>query len=471
MPSLGVGSGIAAQQLSARLSKEEDINRREQERVNQEDIKNKLDKRRADQRDEGIIQKNIQLANDNEKLLIARTKQHVQQEKELSENTELPVYMLAVNGLNIFDPDFPSRLAALNLKYRHAYASDAGRQVREQKMTEAGMEHTTKMGAAVRFPDGIQTKYRHAESVLGWEELRDMGTYDGKTGALIGMNAFAVDQAVRAKEVSAARALLNPSESAIISPSGDVTAHVRIPPAEKPPDPEKVAREKAKSDMAARKIVVRQKLRDLELYYLDLQNPDKTKKMTPEHAESELRRVSKIREDLMDSLFEDHQSASETGEASTTNPNAEQKPVTPSSPIASPKPVSAPVAPATKPAAAPSSLESKYPDLFKQYPDAKPRASAESEGSNTVASADEPHAAAHEAIRSHSALLADGGSEDDIQSSAENLTTALSDAGMPQDEIDSVHATLEGGDIPEVRPHATEPRLTYTPEKSDSAEA
>ena len=75
---------------------------------------------------------------------------------------------------------------------------------------------------------------------------------------------------------------------------------------------------------------------------------------------------------------------------------------------------------------------------------------------------DEQHASAQNALRSYSAtLFGPASTPEDIAASEENLTSALSDGGMTQDEIDAVRASLNDGDIPNVQPHPSEPRLTH----------
>ena len=111
-------------------------------------------------------------------------------------------------------------------------------------------------------------------------------------------------------------------------------------------------------------------------------------------------------------------------------------------------------------------LEKTLQNLNKEYPGAKPRASAEpTQQDASLASSgamDKQHASAQDALRGYSAALSDPASPpEDIAASEENLTSALSDGGMTQDDIDAVRASLNDGDIPNVQPHPSEPRLTH----------
>ena len=141
----------------------------------------------------------------------------------------------------------------------------------------------------------------------------------------------------------------------------------------------------------------------------------------------------------------------------------------------SPVPAETPTAPASKPPvksardavtpkAPPSTVEDRY-RKFLDESNAKPTGSAEPTRQDTLLASsdlDGYHTAAQDALRSYSAtLFGPAFTPEDIAASEENLTYALSDGGMTQYEIDAVRASLNDGDIPNVQPHPSEPRLTH----------
>jgi hypothetical protein len=241
---MGAGSGPAALQLAARIQDakaraEKEQHDRDREEVRDEQIKD--DARRADQR---ILQKHIDQQIANERRVSAETDALLKREKAFAQDREEPAYRIAIHGLNVFDPDFPSHLSAVNARYPNISVTDKGRGIAALKMADAGMKFTAQ--GIEYIPGQIQDTYRKAEAVLGYDELRDLATYSRSTGKFLEIDAFEVEQSVHRKRAEAARKLAAPGEDFTISERGGVTIRGGTPPPPKPVDPAKEASEKAR---------------------------------------------------------------------------------------------------------------------------------------------------------------------------------------------------------------------------------
>jgi hypothetical protein len=241
---MGAGSGPAALQLAARIQDAKARAEKEQHDRDREVVRDEQIKADADRADQRILQKHIDQQMANQRLLIAETAARTKRDKIFAQDREEPAYRIAIHGLNVFDPDFPSHLAAVNARYPNISVTDNGRGIAALKMADAGMKFTAQ--GIEYIPGQIQDTYRKAEAVLGYDELRDLATYSRSTGKFLEIDAFEVEQSVHRKRAEAARKLAAPGEDFTISERGGVTIRGGTPPPPKPVDPAKEASEKAR---------------------------------------------------------------------------------------------------------------------------------------------------------------------------------------------------------------------------------
>jgi hypothetical protein len=304
---MGAGSGPAALQLAARIQDakaraEKEQHDRDREEVRDEQIKD--DARRADQR---ILQKHIDQQTENQRLLIAETEARTKRDKAFAQDREEPAYRIAIHGLNVFDPDFPSHLLAVNARYPNISVTDKGRGIAALKMADAGMKFTAQ--GIEYIPGRIQDTYRKAEETLGFEELRDMASYDRRTGRFVQIDSFAVEQAVRKKRIDEARNLAAlPGESVSLGKDGEVQYRKSVP-AIPPYNREKAeaaaAAAKKKADAAARVVVVKERLKGINIYLDDLADKTKTKGWPKEKIAEEKQRHLAERDRLLDTIYDE----------------------------------------------------------------------------------------------------------------------------------------------------------------------
>ena len=240
---MGAGAGPESLRLNLRIQEAKDRNEREQHDRAREVVKDEKDKADAQRADRRIVQKDIDQWRADERRASAETDALLKRDKAFAQDREEPAYRIAIHELNVFDPDFPSHLRAVNARYPNISVTDKGQLIASSKMADAGMEfgpHGIKY-----IPGKLQDHYRKAEEVLGFDELRDLATYSRSTGKFLEIDAFEVDQKVRAKLVKEAREIAMPGEDFTINESGKITIRGGTPPT-KPTDPAKEASENEK---------------------------------------------------------------------------------------------------------------------------------------------------------------------------------------------------------------------------------
>jgi hypothetical protein len=305
--SMGAGSGPAALQLAARIQDAKARAEKEQHDRDREAVRDgqhKDDAKRADQR---ILQKHIDQQLANERRVSAETDALLKREKAFAQDREEPAYRIAIHGLNVFDPDFPSHLLAVNARYPNISVTDKGRGIAALKMADAGMKFTAQ--GIEYIPGRIQDTYRKAEEALGFEELRDMATYSRSTGKFLEIDAFEVEQAVLRKRVEEARKLATlPGESVSLGAGGEVRygkSVPAIPPYNREKAEAAAAAAKKKADAAARLVVVKEKLKGINIYLDDLHDTTKTKGWPKEKIAEEKRRHLAERDRLLDTIYDE----------------------------------------------------------------------------------------------------------------------------------------------------------------------
>lgn len=241
---MGAGAGIESLKLNLRIQEAKAKQDKEQHDRAREVVKDEKDKADAQRADRRIDQKDIDQRIVDERRASAETDAILKRDKAFAQDREEPAYRIAIHELNVFDPDFPSHLSAVNARYPNISVTDKGQLIASIKMADAGM----KFGAhGIEYiPGKLQDKYRKAEEALGFHELRDLATYSRSTGKFLEIDAFEVDQKVRAKLVKEAREIAMPGEDFTINESGKITIRGGTPPT-KPTDPAKEASEKEKS--------------------------------------------------------------------------------------------------------------------------------------------------------------------------------------------------------------------------------
>ena len=436
---MGAGSGPAALQLAARIQDakaraEKEQHDRDREAVRDEQHKD--DAKRADQR---ILQKHIDQQIANQRLLIAETEAHTKREKAFAQDREEPAYRLAIHELNVFDPDFPSYLAAVNAKYPNISVTVKGRGIAALKMADAGMKFTAQ---GIDYePGGIQAKYRKAEETLGFEELRDMASYDRRTGRFVQIDSFAVEQAVLRKRVEEARKLATlPGEEVRLGKDGEVQYSKRVPVIPQV-NPEKAAAAaaaaKKKADAVARRFVTKEKLKGINIYLDDLADTTKTEGWPKEKIADERRRHLAERDRLLDAIY-DETPDQPTPEEAPAPPVPDKTPEKKTEPPASSATGAAPIIPApsttgTPPAStAPTAPAKRIPfkDRLKEPP-SQPQASAKPDMDTLTASASDfsRFSGRREEIDADPDLSAE------FNAASESMSQTLQSLGYDEEEI------------------------------------
>jgi hypothetical protein len=304
---MGAGSGTAALQLAARIQDakaraEKERHDRDREVVRDEQIKDNA--RRANQR---ILQKHIDQQIANQRLLIAETEAQTKRDKAFAQDREEPAYRLAIHELNVFDPDFPSHLSAVNARYPNISVTDKGQIIASSKMADAGMKFGPH--GIEYIPGKLQDKYRKAEEALGFHELRDLATYSRSTGKFLEIDAFEVEQAVLRKRVEEARKLATlPGESVSLGAGGEVQygkSVPAIPPYNREKAEAAAAAAKEKADAAARRFVAKERVKALNIDLDDLDDTTKTKGKSKEKIAEEKRRIRAERDRILDTIYDE----------------------------------------------------------------------------------------------------------------------------------------------------------------------
>ena len=240
---MGAGAGPESLRLNLRIQEAKDRSEREQRDRAREEVKDEKDKADAQRADRRIRQKDFDQWIADERRASAETDALLKRDKAFAQDREEPAYRIAIHELNVFDPDFPSHLSAVNARYPNISVTDKGQLIASIKMADAGMKFGPH--GIEYIPGKLQDKYRKAEEALGFDELRDLATYSRSTGKFLEIDAFEVDQKVLEKRVKEARKLAMPGEDFTINERGGVTIRGGTPPP-KQADPAKEASEKAK---------------------------------------------------------------------------------------------------------------------------------------------------------------------------------------------------------------------------------
>ena len=392
---MGAGSGQAALQLAARIQDANARAEKEQHDRDREvvrDEQHKADAKRADQR---ILQKHIDQQIANQRLLIAETEARTKRDKAFAQDREEPAYRIAIHGLNVFDPDFPSHLSAVNARYPNISVTDKGQIIASSKMADAGMKFGPH--GIEYIPGKLQDKYRKAEETLGFHELRDLATYSRSTGKFLEIDAFEVEQKVLEKRVEKARKLAAlPGESVSLGAGGEVQYRKSVPVIPQV-NPEKAAAAaaaaKKREDAVSRRFVAKEKLKSINIYLDDLANTTKTKGWSKEKIAEEKQRHLAERDRLLDTIYDEtpDQPAPEKAPAPPVPKEApEKKPEPPVPPATGAAPViPAPTTTGTPPASTTPTAPAKripFKDRLKEPP-SQPQASASPDMDTLIASA------------------------------------------------------------------------------------
>ena len=243
---MGAGAGIESLRLNLRIQEAKDRNEREQHDRAREEVADRQKKDEAERADRRIRQKDFDQWIANERRAIAETDALLKRDKAFAQDREEPAYRIAIHELNVFDPDFPSHLRAVNARYPNISVTDKGQLIASSKMADAGMEfgpHGIKY-----IPGKLQDHYRKAEEVLGFDELRDLATYSRSTGKFLEIDAFEVEQKVLEKRVELARRIAQPGESVRVGTGGEIAFTKTAPPTVDPAkEAAKEASEKARN--------------------------------------------------------------------------------------------------------------------------------------------------------------------------------------------------------------------------------
>ena len=392
---MGAGSGPAALQLAARIQDAKARAEKEQHDRDREEVRDEQHKDDAKRADQRILQKHIDQQIANQRLLIAETEARTKRDKAFAQDREEPAYRIAIHGLNVFDPDFPSHLSAVNARYPNISVTDKGQIIASSKMADAGMKFGPH--GIEYIPGKLQDKYRKAEETLGFHELRDLATYSRSTGKFLEIDAFEVEQKVLEKRVEKARKLAAlPGESVSLGAGGEVQYRKSVP-AIPPYNREKAeaaaAAAKKREDAVARRFVAKEKLKSINIYLDDLANTTKTKGWSKEKIAEEKQRHLAERDRLLDTIYDEtpDQPAPEKAPAPPVPKEApEKKPEPPVPPATGAAPViPAPTTTGTPPASTTPTAPAKripFKDRLKEPP-SQPQASASPDMDTLIASA------------------------------------------------------------------------------------
>ena len=242
---MGAGAGPESLRLNLRIQEAKRKDEQEQHDRAREVVKDEKDKAAAQRADRRIVQKDIDQWRENERKASAETDALLKRDKAFAQDREEPAYRIAIHELNVFDPDFPSHLSAVNARYPNISVTDKGQLIASIKMADAGMKFGPH--GIEYIPGKLQDKYRKAEEALGFHELRDLATYSRSTGKFLEIDAFEVEQKVLEKRVELARRIAQPGESVRVGTGGEIAFTKTAPPTVDPAkEAAKEASEKAK---------------------------------------------------------------------------------------------------------------------------------------------------------------------------------------------------------------------------------
>ena len=429
---MGAGAGPESLRLNLRIQEAKDRNEREQHDRAREVVKDEKDKADAQRADRRIVQKDIDQWRADERRASAETDALLKRDKAFAQDREEPAYRIAIHELNVFDPDFPSHLSAVNARYPNISVTDKGQLIASIKMADAGMKFGPH--GIEYIPGKLQDKYRKAEEALGFHELRDLATYSRSTGKFLEIDAFEVDQKVLEKRVKEARKLAIPGEDFTINERGGVTIRGGTPPP-KQADPAKEASEKAKKKRWIGKQQLETNESRIREWYIakdKLKDPASIR-----HAEEQIKKL----QDDSDRILKSH----EQEDAPAPPPPTEQKkpagtPVNPAPAPAtgagtSPVPAETPTAPASKPPVK-SARDAVY-GRPATPPASQPRASTSSYG--------DPIAEIKRFTGSRADVESDPAMAAEFDSASESARSMLGSLGYDDESIDNgLQSVLDG---------------------------
>lgn len=393
---MGAGAGIESLKLNLRIQEAKAKQDKEQHDRAREVVKDEKDKADAQRADRRIDQKDIDQWIADERRASAETDALLKRDKAFAQDREEPAYRIAIHELNVFDPDFPSHLFAVNARYPNISVTDEGRLIASIKMADAGMEFDAH---GIKYiPGKLQDKYRKAEEALGFHELRDLATYSRSTGKFLEIDAFEVDQRVLEKRVKEARKLAIPGEDFTINERGGVTIRGGTPPP-KQADPAKEASEKAKAAASSKRFVAERRIRQndnelhslrRELYALELRKVDAEDEAEIKAHSNRIKEITADNDRLLREM--------ETPDSPAPPPPTEQKKPAEAPPATTGTPVNPATAPATGAGTSPVPAETRaapaapakkripFTDRLKEPP-SQPQASAAPDMNALTASA------------------------------------------------------------------------------------
>ena len=429
---MGAGAGPESLRLNLKIQEAKRKDEQEQHERAREVVKDEKDKANAQRADRRIVQKDIDQWRENERKASAETDALLKRDKAFAQDREEPAYRIAIHELNVFDPDFPSHLSAVNARYPNISVTDKGQLIASIKMADAGMKFGPH--GIEYIPGKLQDKYRKAEEALGFHELRDLATYSRSTGKFLEIDAFEVDQKVREKRVKEARKLAIPGEDFTINERGGVTIRGGTPPP-KQADPAKEASEKAKEKRWTGKQQLETNESRIREWYIakdKLKDPASIR-----HAEEQIKKL----QDDSDRILKSH----EQEDAPAPPPPTEQKkpagtPVNPAPAPAtgagtSPVPAETPTAPASKPPVK-SARDAVY-GRPATPPASQPRASTSSYG--------DPIAEIKRFTGSRADVESDPAMAAEFDSASESARSMLGSLGYDDESIDNgLQSVLDG---------------------------
>jgi hypothetical protein len=441
---MGAGSGPESLRLNLRIQDAKARAEKEQHDRAREQVADKQNKDEAERADRRILQKDFDQWIANERRVSAETDALLKREKSFAQDREEPAYRIAIHELNVFDPDFPSHLSAVNARYPNISVTDKGQIIASSKMADAGMKFGPH--GIEYIPGKLQDKYRKAEEALGFEELRDMASYDRRTGRFVQIDSFAVEQAVLKKRVEEARKLATlPGESVSLGAGGEVQYRKSVPVIPQV-NPEKAAAAaaaaKKKADAAARLVVVREKLKGINIYLDDLADTTKTKGWPKEKIAEEKQRHLAERDRLLDTIYDETPDQPAPDKAPEKKPEPPVPPATGAAPIipappttGTPPASTTPTAPASKPP-----IKSARDAIFGKPvtpPASQPQASASPYG--------DPLAEIKRFTGSRADVESDPAMAAEFDSVSESARSMLADLGYDDESIDGgLQSVLDG---------------------------
>lgn len=266
---MGAGAGPESLRLNLRIQEAKRKDEQEQHDRAREVVKDEKEKADAERADRRIRQKDIDQWRADERRASAETDALLKRDKAFAQDREEPAYRIAIHELNVFDPDFPSHLSAVNARYPNISVTDKGQLIASIKMADAGMKFGPH--GIEYIPGKLQDKYRKAEEALGFHELRDLATYSRSTGKFLEIDAFEVEQKVLEKRVELARRIAQPGESVRVGTGGEIAFTKIAPPTVDPAkEAAKEASEKEKTAASNKRFVTERRIRqnDNELHSL-----------------------------------------------------------------------------------------------------------------------------------------------------------------------------------------------------------